>query len=120
MRRPPSTRVIQPNQKFKQEKEWDEKSEKGEREVGLSSGTGISSLNGHISKTAQNFIKMVPKFSAVRFFAIFGSYGSVFAHFLGVKGVAQYGSMAQNMPLGPLETGEQKNILPHTFYCLWQ
>ena len=24
-------------------------------------------------------------------------------------------SMAQNMPLGPIETGEQKNLLPHNF-----
>ena len=49
------------------------------------------------------------------FFAIFGSYGSVFSHFLGVRGVAHCGSMAQNMPLGPLENGEQKNLLPHNF-----
>ena len=41
VRRPPITRVIQPNQKFKQEKEWGEKSEKGEREVGLSSVTAV-------------------------------------------------------------------------------
>ena len=49
------------------------------------------------------------------FLAIFGSYGSVFGHFLGVRGVAQCGSMAQNMPLGPIETGEQKNLLAHNF-----
>ena len=48
-------------------------------------------------------------------YAIFGLYGSVFGHFLGVIGVAQCGSMAQNMPLGPIETGEQKNLLPHNF-----
>ena len=49
------------------------------------------------------------------FFAMFGLYGSVFGHFLGVRGVAQCGSMAQNMPLGPLDTGEQKNLLAHNF-----
>ena len=35
--------------------------------------------------------------------------------FLGVIGVAQCGSMAQNMPLGPIETGEQKYLLAHNF-----
>ena len=45
------------------------------------------------------------------FFAIFGSYRSVFGHFFGVRGAAQCGSSAQNMPLGPLETGEQKNTV---------
>ena len=33
----------------------------------------------------------------------------------GVRGVAQCGSMAQNMPLGPIETGEQKYLLAHNF-----
>ena len=49
------------------------------------------------------------------FVAIFGTYGSVFGHFLGVRGVAQCGSLPQNMPLGPLETGEQQNLRLHNF-----
>ena len=87
-------------------------------------------LNGRNSETKndKNNLK-VPKFSSCRglsstlsrkcgsttLYAMFGLYGSVFGHFLGVRGVAQCGSMAQNMPLGPLETGEQKNLLPHNF-----
>ena len=85
--------------------------------------TGISTLNGHISETKNDNPK-VPKFSSFRglsftlwrkcgsttLYAIFGLYGSVFGHFLGVRGVAQCGSMAQNMPLGPLETGEPKHL----------
>ena len=39
----------------------------------------------------------------------------VFGHFFGVRGAAQGGSMAQNMPLGPLETGEHKYLLVHNF-----
>ena len=84
--------------------------------------------NGHISETKNDKNNpKVPKFSSCRglsstlwrkcgsttLYAIFGLYGSVFGHFLGVIGVAQCGSMAQNMPLGPIETGEQKNLLPH-------
>ena len=87
-------------------------------------------LNGRnsVTKNAKNNPK-VPKFSSCRglsstlsrkcgsttLYAIFGLYGSVFGHFLGVIGVAQCGSMAQNMPLGPIETGEQKNLLAHNF-----
>ena len=92
--------------------------------------TGILTLNGHISETKNDKNNpKVPKFSSCRelsftlsrkcgsttLYAIFGLYGSVFGHFLGVRGVAQCGSMAQNMPLGPIETGEQKNLLAHNF-----
>ena len=92
--------------------------------------TGISTLNGHISETKNDKNNpKVPKFSSCRglsftlwrkcgsttLYAIFGLYGSVFGHFLGVRGVAQCGSMAQNMPLGPIETGEQKYLLAHNF-----
>ena len=50
---------------------------------------------------------MVPKFSAVHF----GHFWLIWVRqFLGVRGVAQCGSMAQNMPLGPLETGEPKHL----------
>ena len=60
-------------------------------------------------------VRRGPCLGSTTLYAIFGLYGSVFGHFLGVRGVAQCGSMAQNMPLGPIETGEQKNLLAHNF-----
>ena len=46
------------------------------------------------------------------FLAYMGTFLVIFL-VLGVG--AQGGSLAQNMPLGPLETGEQKKLLLHNF-----
>ena len=85
------------------------------------SGINEQSLKNTLEKFVLTFNgRKVPKFSSCQglsstlsrkcgsttLFAIFGLYGSVFGHFLGVRGVAQCGSMAQNMPLGTIETWE--------------
>ena len=59
--------------------------------------------------------EVVPKFSAARFVPFLAYMGPFLVIFFGVGGAAQGSSLAQNMPLGPLETGEQKNLLLHNF-----
>ena len=59
---------------------------------------------------------MVQKFSAVRFLPFLAHMGPFLVIFLVLRGVAQGGSLAQNMPLGPLETGEQKKKKKHDSY----
>ena len=97
--------------------------------------TGISTSNGHNFQTKkilnirwcqnsrlfEGFHPLFHESVVAQLFLPFLAYMGPFLVIFLVLGVgAQGGSLAQNMPLGPLETGEQKNLLPHNFYCLWQ
>ena len=51
---------------------------------------------------------MVPKFSAARFLPFWADMGPFLVIFLVLE-------VRLSAALGPLETGEQKNLLPHNF-----
>ena len=82
----------------------------------------ISTSNGHNFQTKKdNGYPLVPKFSSFRGLCVLTSLFHPLSRSLsrksdkkGVPGGAQWGSMAQNMPLEPLYTEKKENLLAHT------